>query len=279
MPTNTKKIAFQNIQNSFLKYFEIAKINYFKSVTFFIAILSRSGTVLLRTWIFAQLYLVTFRATNNTEINGFTVASTVWSIMFVQTFYSANKPDPAGIIEDEVKTGNLAYSINKPYSFLLFQLSAVFGRIFPRLVFGLIPGVLVAILLVGKIDIGIRNILTALVLLFLGYIVYFLGSFLIGLSAFWFEDVSGIRWIYSKCNMVLGGSIFPIALFPDNFRAIAELLPFSQFFYSASHMLVSFNMQLFEKYLLISLFWVFFLGLCSISMFKRGIKKVSINGG
>lgn len=279
MRTNSSKISFPTFQNIFLKYFEIAKINYNQTAAHFVAIISRSLTVVFRVWIFTQLYTMTFSSNNVSEVNGFTIASTIWCLSLVQTIQSASRPDPSGIIEDEVKSGTLAYSINKPYSFFLFHLSSMFGRIFPRLIFMLIPTALITFFFVGGFNMTPVSLFAAILLQIIGYTLDFMISFVIGTFAFWIEDIRGINWIYHKSKMALGGAIFPLALFPDTFRQIAELLPFGQFFYSASRILVKFDLGLFERYLGIQLAWAIIFGILAYILFNLGIKKVSINGG
>ena len=43
-------------RHKFLKYFEIAKVNYFNSSAYLLNLLSRSAIVIIRIWIFTQLY-------------------------------------------------------------------------------------------------------------------------------------------------------------------------------------------------------------------------------
>lgn len=279
MRTNNSKIRISTFQNIFLKYFEVFKINYRETSTYFVAIISRSITVVFRVWVFTQLYTMTFSSNNVSEVNGFTVASTIWCLSLVQTIQSASRPEPSTIIEDEVKSGSLAYSINKPYSFFLFHLSSMFGRIFPRLIFILIPTVLITYFFVGGFNFTPIGLFAAIILQIMGYTINYMMSFIIGLLAFWIEDIRGVIWIYNKSKMVLGGSIFPLALFPDTFRQIAELLPFGQFFYSSSRILVKFDLGLFERYLGIQLAWALIFGILAYVLFNFGIKKVSINGG
>lgn len=262
-----------------LKYFEIAKINYFNSLAYIVNALSRSAVVVLRIWIFAQLYKITFAVSGTDEIGGLTIAMVVWSLMMTQSFQSSGTPRVSNIIDEEVKTGTLAYSINRPYSYILFHLFGFLGRSTPILFTNLLIGSIAALILVGPIKITFFGIFFGLILLFLGRLLDFLISFIIGLSAFWIEDTTAIEWIYSKGQMVFGGIILPIALFPDYLQKIAELLPFSQLFYSAARLMVNFDMELFRQFILTQFFWIALFAALAFYIFKKGLKYVAINGG
>ncbi len=263
----------------FLKYFEIAKVNYFNSSAYLVNLISRSAIVVIRIWIFTQLYKVSYAISGLSEIGGLTVAMVVWSLMMTQSFQTATRPQLSKIIDEEVKSGTLAYSVNRPYSYILFHFSGFIGRSIPNLFINLLIGALAALVLVGPIVFSWEALAFGAVLLFFGYILDFFVSLIIGLTAFWIEDTSAFTWIYSKGQLVFGGLILPIALFPDYLQKIAELLPFSQMYYGAARLIVHFEPSLFWQYLATQLVWILFFGVVAYYLFNKGIKHVSVNGG
>ena len=263
----------------FLKYFEIAKVNYFNSATYFVNLISRSAMVVIKIWIFTQLYKVSYSIAGVSEIGGLTVAMVIWNLMMTQSFQTATKPQLSKLIDEEVKSGTLAYSVNRPYSYILFHFSGFVGRSVPNLLINLFIGSLVAFVLVGPIGLSWEALAFGVILFFFGYILDFFVSLIIGLTAFWVEDTSAFTWIYSKGQLVFGGLILPIALFPDYLQKIAELLPFSQMYYSAARLIVHFEPSLFLQYFATQLVWILFFGLVAYYLFNKGIKYVSVNGG
>lgn len=263
----------------FLKYFEIAKVNYYNSAAYLFNLLSRSATVVLRIWIFAQLFKVTYAASGVSEVGGMTVVMVVWSLMMTQSFQSSTRPPISQLIDEEVKTGALAYSINRPYSYIFFHLAGFFGRSLPNLFINLSVGLLAALILVGPLDFSFYGIAFGMTLLFFGYILDFFINLIIGLLAFWVEDTSAFTWIYSKGQMIFGGIILPIALFPEYLQKIAEILPFSLMYYGAARIAVNFDFYLFQKFIFMQFVWIFVFGLLAFYLFNKGIKNVSINGG
>lgn len=263
----------------FLKYFEIAKVNYFNSAAYLVNLISRSAIVVIRIWIFTQLYKVSYAISGLSEIGGLTVAMVVWSLMMTQSFQTATRPQLSKLIDEEVKSGTLAYSVNRPYSYILFHFSGFIGRSIPNLFINLFIGSLTALVLVGPIGLSWEALAFGAILLFFGYILDFFVSLIIGLTAFWIEDTSAFTWIYSKGQLVFGGLILPIALFPDYLQKIAELLPFSQMYYGAARLIVHFEPSLFLQYLATQLVWILFFGVVAYYLFNKGIKHVSVNGG
>lgn len=271
--------VFHYLKSKILKYFEIVKVHYFSSWAYFTNVIGSGFTVLIRIWIFTQLYTISYQASGATIINGQSVAMVVWGLMLVQSFHGATRPNVSRLIEDDVKNGTLAYSISRPYSYILFQLFAFIGRIIPKLFSNLLIGIIAAFILVGPVFFSVKSILLGLILLILGYLLDFLISMIIGLVAFWIEDVSALVWIYQKGQMIFGGAIVPIALFPDYLQNVANYLPFSQLYYGAARLMVNFEMSLFKQFLLIQLAWILIFALLSTYLFKKGIKNVSVNGG
>lgn len=268
-----------SITLSTAKYFEVAKTNYINSTAYLTNIIVRSITVIARIWIFTQLYRVTYLVNGIQTINGISVPMVIWLLMFNQSFQTSTRSGVMQTIEEEVKSGTLAYSLNRPYSYLLFHYFSHLGKTVPFLGLNLLIGIPAAYVLVGGISFSFAGILAGILLLFFGTTLDFLISFILGMTAFWVEDTSAFGWIYQKGQMVFGGAIFPLVLFPDGLRKIGELLPFSQLFYGAAQNIVSFDINIFSKFLSIQMFWLFIFGFLAVWIFSKGGKNVSINGG
>jgi len=56
-------------------------------------------------------------------------------------------------------------------------------------------------------------------------------------------------------------------------QKIAEFLPFSQLFYSAARLIVNFDMELFQKFILIQFLWIAFFAALAYFIFKKGLKR------
>jgi len=267
------------LSGKWLKYIAIAKISYFSATAYVLNLLAGSLIILIRAWIYTQLYTVAYTSYSLEQVGGLTVVMVVWSLTLTQSFQTSARPYASVLIEEEVKSGTLAYSINRPYSYILFHYFQFMGRVVANLGTNLILGFIFTLILIGNISFTWQGVLFGTITLFFGYIIEFLFSMIIGLMAFWIEDVSAIRWIYSKGQLVFGGLLVPLSLLPEKVRNIAEWLPFSQMYYVPARLLVNFDYSLLHKFLITQAVWVVILGVATYWTYKKGQKYVSINGG
>jgi ABC-2 type transport system permease protein len=155
------------------KYLEIVKVQSKNTTTYVVNLFSRSLVILLRIWVFTQLYTVTYRVAGATRIDDFTLPMLIWTLMITQSFQNSTHPYVARIIEEEVKTGSLAYTLNRPYSYLLFHYAGFLGRILPSLLTNILVGIGVCLILVGPITFTLSGLAGGTVLLILGYLIEF----------------------------------------------------------------------------------------------------------
>lgn len=275
----SKRDFFTRLYFKILKYFEIFKISYLTDNAYLSSNFTRGLVVFLRIWIFTQLYEVTYKTVHAHQISGFTIAMVVWSLMLVQSLSTSTKPSIARKIQDEIKEGTIDLKICRPYSFMFFYFFEMLGKFFSSATVNLLVGFLAVFILVGPIKLTIAGLVFGLILLFFGILLDFLTHYIIGLLAFWIEDIQPLIWINGKATFIMGGMVFPIALFPSGFRKIVELLPFSQLYYGASRTFVSFDHSLFVKYLLTQLIWIVIYFTIATLIYRKGVRNVNINGG
>ncbi len=277
---NSELWTVDNLQKKFRKYFEIARITYHDSTAYIGDVLGMAGLIAVRVLIFSQLYTLAFRLSGETVVGGLTLAQTIWILALTQSFHVSNRTRKImKDIEYEVKNGNIAYSISKPYSYLWFNFSACMGVIGGHIVLTTLFGLLAAAFLVGVIKLHILAVILGLILLFFGFVMNTLAILIIGLLAFWTEDISAYRWIYDKFLWILGGIFLPSSLFPDQYRKIIELLPFNHMFYAPARMMVDGNTGVFLQNLLLQAFWIGVFALILTWIYRKGIKELSINAG
>ena len=268
-----------NMKQHIAKYLEIARINSVQTMHHSINLFGRGTILLIRVWIFTQLYRATFAAQHADTINGLSLAMVVWSLIFVQGFNVASRPPVSRMIDEEVKTGTLAYSIGRPYIYTMFHYFGFLGRALPSLLTNVVLGAIIGLLLVGPIAIPLEAFGASVLLMLLGYTLDYLMSLTIGLAAFWLEDTSAMMWLYHKGFMIFGGAILPIALFPDRVRVFAEAMPFALLFYAPSRMLVRFDASLFVHYITMQCAWILLMATVVTFMYRKGVRYVSLNGG
>ena len=104
------------------KYLAIFKINLLNSLAYPAEMATRSGMILVFMLVFFQLWHVTYSASASQVLNGLTLHDTMWYLLLAETL-ELGRPRLTRLISQQVKDGSIAYLLNKPYDFLLYQLS------------------------------------------------------------------------------------------------------------------------------------------------------------
>lgn len=101
---------------------------------------------------------------------------------------------------------------------------------------------------------------------------------LLSLTAFWFEENEPFFWIYEKFILTVG-VLFPIEIFPSYIQPFIKFSPIFSTIYAPSKMVVDFTIESFLEIFLFQVIYLFvFIILCKI-VYKKGEKRLSVNGG
>jgi ABC-2 type transport system permease protein len=259
------------------KYFAVFKINLLNSLAYPAELVTRSTMILLFMWIFFQLWRITFAAAGSDIINGLSLRDTMWYLLLAETL-ELGRPRLARVISEQVKDGSIAYLLNKPYSFLVYQLSSGLGESLPRMGLLFILGGALVWTLAGPPP-GLGNWPMASVALAGAWSMHFCVNALIGFSAFAVEEVAPFEWIYQKLVFILGGMLVPLDFYPAWLQTISRALPFAYMMYGPARLFVQPDPQLFMQIIAGQILWLGVLGGLLTIVFSRGIKRLSINGG
>jgi len=263
--------------NSIRKYTAIFRITLINSLAYPGELIGRSLMIVPFMWIFYQLWKVTFSAAGTDTINGMTLYSTMWYLMMAETI-ELSRPRLSNTISDNVKDGSIAYILNKPYNFLLYQFSNSMGETIFRAMMNALFGGLVIWWLVGPPPAPLGWAF-AILALFGTWIMNFCISCLIGLSAFLVEEVSPFVWIYQKFVFILGGFLIPLDFYPAWLQSIAKALPFAYMIYGPSKLFIAPSLGLFVNIFSMQIVWSIVLGAILVFAYRRGVAYLTVNGG
>lgn len=261
------------------KYWAVLNVNRRSESLYLVNLLAANSSILLRIWIFVSLYRLTYYSMGVSQIEGVSMAETIWILALTQSLSCVASPDFSLRIEEEVRYGNVAYLLNRPYSFVFYQFACYWGRALAILPLNLGFSLGTAYFFVGPVNTSLQAILATVYLVIVGISINFLITCSIGLLAFWLEEISAFRWIYQKAYIIFGGMILPISMFPEKFRRIGEVLPFSQLFHTPALMLVKFNFNELCFFGMVQLFWLTLTALSIGLIFSRVVRNLSVNGG
>ena len=262
---------------SFKKYWAIFQITLINSLAYPGELIGRSLMILPFMWIFYQLWKVTYAASGSEVINGLSLSNVLWYLMMAETI-ELGRPPLARTISENVKDGSIAYLLNKPYDFLLYQFSTVMGETIFRAVMNAIFGGAMVMWLVGPPE-HPEGLLIALPAILGAWILHFCVAVMIGLLAFVSEDVSAYMWIYQKLAFVFGGMLIPLDFYPGWLQTIARALPFSSITYGPARLFVTPTTELFISVMTLQIVWIVILTLLLTFAYRRGVAYLTVNGG
>lgn len=260
-----------------MKYLAIFRTQLQNRMTYAGDLAAQSISIVLFLWIFFQLWRTTFHSSGATEINGLSLNDTLWYLMIAETII-LSKPRISRRISEDVKDGSIAYLLNKPYNFLLYQLSVGLGDGITAMVFNLILGGLTVWLLAGPPP-PVSGWFFTLIAIILSWLIDFCFNAMIGLAAFVAEEVNAFEWIYQKTVFLLGGLLIPLDFFPTWIQKIAFSLPFAYILYGPARFFVDPTIERFASLVSIQLVWLLLSGTALTFIFQRGIRRLAINGG
>jgi len=263
--------------NSVKKYWAIFQITLINSLAYPGELIGRSLMIMPFMWIFYQLWKVTFAAAGTDTINSMTLYSTMWYLMMAETI-ELSRPQLARTISDNVKDGSIAYILNKPYNFLLYQFSNSMGETIFRALMNAIFGGFIVWWMVGPPPEPLGWAF-AFFALFGTWIMNFCITCLIGLSAFLVEEISPFMWIYQKFVFILGGFLIPLDFYPIWLQSIAKALPFAYMIYGPSKLFVAPTFDLFINIISLQLVWIVVFSAILIIAYRRGVAYLTVNGG
>jgi ABC-2 type transport system permease protein len=182
-------------------------------------------------------------------------------------------------INKDIKSGTIAYNINKPYNYIFYVLSKYIGEVIISFIFNVIIAIILGIVIVGNLNnFNILSIPFIVITFFLGSIIAAFIYILIGLISFWVEENKPFIWIYERLILVLG-IIFPIEILPTYLQGIAKWSPVYTVTYAPAKMVVDFS---FNRWLEITLFqgiYLFIVALLTFYIYSKGVKRLNVNGG
>ena len=216
---------------------------------------------------------------NGGFINGVDYKTTMWSMFIYFCIMILNIRRLDNVIMNEVKSGSVEMYMNKPSSYLSISFMRVIGQGLFSFLFISVVGALVMVFFVGvpNVDVSIF-IPTFIITLFLGQILALLIYGIVGLMAFFIQDIRPIHWIIDKLVMILGGSYLPISMFPGFMKAFAFISPFGAINFATSTVYESWNNEFLIR-ISMQLVWISIFIVLMRFVYNKSKEKAMINGG
>ena len=213
-------------------------------------------------------------------INGYSLKMMMWYMVGAEILmYAFNARHVTNDYGRDIKTGRIAYILNKPYSYFGYRIATTTGAFSWKLIFLLPTSLIIGLIIVGPIE--NFSFLHLIPIIFSIYFATFVSAIMygiIGLLSFWVEESTPFTWILQKFNMLLG-LFFPPEFFPTWLQGFINYSPIFSTVAGPSKLLANFSWELFAQVTASqAVYCVVFLVLGSI-IYKSGSRKVTNNGG
>ncbi|HEX7736753.1 MAG TPA: ABC-2 family transporter protein [Ktedonobacteraceae bacterium] len=273
----TKRGLLERLRLSGMKYLTVLRVSAANKLAYPWVVVFRAFFLVVLVYILGQLWRVTF-ALHGSMLPGFTVNGLVWYLAAAETI-ALSLPALSERIDQEVRSGELAYLLGRPCSYILYNYARYLGERCVNLLLNGIVAACVALVIAGPPEFGWQGVLIWPLMVFFAISIEFVCYFAIGLLAFWTESTQSFSFIFNRLTLVLGGVLAPVDIFPQPLRNIAQVLPFSTILYGPSRMLIHFEIDLFGRMLLQQVVTLVVAGLLLLLLYTLASRRVSINGG
>ncbi len=265
--------------NDMRKYFYILKMEVMSNIQYiansFVGFIGYAIIIFIYLNLWQEIY-----SDPSEVINGYTINQMIWYVAMTEILWmSLGGRALCNKIVRDVKSGDLVYKINKPYSYIGFSIFNHLGDVIIRfIVYGILGFILGYILLGSLPELSFISIIIVILSSFLATIISMLLIISIGLFSFFMEDSTPFYWIYSKFILVIG-TLFPIEFFPKIVRQVVKFSPIYVVSYGPAKLLVDFNLNNAKEILLSQSIYIIICFVLVTIIYRRGVRKINVNGG
>jgi ABC-2 type transport system permease protein len=204
----------------------------------------------------------------------------IWYLLLAEiiTFGSGSKV-ATDEIKNNIKSGNIAYQVTKPYNYIVFTICKYLADTFIRFILFLIVAVILGLTFAGPIE-GFNpiSLIPAIPVFFFAVLIFGMVRILISLSAFWVEDSHPFQMVYQKFILIFG-VLFPLEMFPKVIQTIIKFTPIYGVSYGPAKLLIDFNLDILLSVLLSQIITIIVVSILLSIVYGRGVKKLNVNGG
>jgi ABC-2 type transport system permease protein len=261
-----------------LKYVAIMQVSVANNLAYMAEVFFRAFFLLVFIFVFLQLWTVTYAAKGVTSVGGYTIRDIIWYLAATEVF-ALSLPPLTRQIDQEVRSGQLAYLLSRPCNYVLYHFSQYLGERLVRLVINIPAAAILAWLFVGAPPISFVSSGAWIPALFLALCIDYAVYFSVGLLAFWTEETQSFFLVVNRLALILGGVLAPLSVLPPTIRGIAQILPFSAVYYGPASTLVHFQVGAYGALLLQQLVTLAVFGMILFALYTLATRRVSINGG
>lgn len=260
------------------KYLYIFKYTFINELSYFSKVVFRVISYFLHIFMFYSVWSFIYK-NGNSLINGFSFNQMMWYLIIAELFTMGVSRVARSRPIDDIKSGSITYIMNKPYSYIGQIFSSYLAEGSIRLIIMIPISIIMGLLFVVPIEtFNIKNLIFMIISFIIGYSINGLIQLGLSLFSFWIEDADPIHWVYSKIILIFG-IMFPIDIFPSSLQNIIKYTPAYVVSYGPTKLIVNFNINEAINILIAQCTYLLIVILIINIIYKKGVKKLNVNGG
>lgn len=258
-----------------IKYWFVARTSLTGRLVYLWDLVGRSVFFVLVLLIFNQLWGASLEG----SALDLSRSQLIWYLVLTEVIMLSTPGGASLGVDEDIKSGNIAYIIGRPYNYPLFMLGRYWGETLAAMLINLAIGCIAALVMVGPPSITPESLPALLLVLALAITMKFFFTLIISLTAFWVEESGPFHWIFGKLLFTVGGLFIPLEFFPGWLQRISRILPFNLMLYAPARLTVAWDPSRFAAVLGSQILWLAAAALLAQLIFSRGVKKLNVHGG
>ena len=228
------------------------------------------------------VYLCIYKALygSSNQIDGITFSMVATNFVISQGLSNAFHYNEM-FLQDKIHDGSITNEFLKPVSFILRMLSENMGEGLFKICFNFFPALLfTACYTKLSAPRSLGSLVLMMVSVLLGYLILWLISFIIQTWSFWLFSVWGIITIKNVFVNILSGTLLPLWFMPTILQKIIAFTPFESIYFTPVQIYLGelSGTEILLK-MAVQLLWIFILGGIATFFWKKGVKKLVVQGG
>lgn len=256
----------------FRKYFEIFKYSVKTQIKFILDYCVSLCSFAIHVFVFNELWDYILQGK---QVVGYTREELIWYIIIAEFItYSSFKAYKK--ISEMVKNGTIANMLIRPVDFVNYTIMENMS-VYIKAFVNLICAIVIGLVLVGPIPISGIGLVFAFVAAMIGVFIGILLQVFIGLISFFTEENNSFWLIVQKLSFFL---VFtPIEFYPEIVQKILACLPTTYLVYAPARIFTKFDLVDSLQLLGLEVLSGVVLYVVIRLMYRKGVKKINVNGG
>jgi len=260
-------------------YLSFAKLAFRQNSTYktnsLMYIISSMLSIMVQVSIWTTLYK------NNNVVNGVTLQDMLTYTLLttlISVFAATNIGER---LAERVRTGEIAGDFVRPVRLKYFLISEQIGSTLYKFLFSVTPVFVISLFFVSfTIPSDPIVLVLFIVSVILGFILSNSMMYSLGLLVFWLKDSGYVRWFNKAFTLLFGGAAVPLWFYPENFRLVANYLPWRLISYEPISIYLEKVSGIAAWHtILLQIVWIILFDLLGIYIWKKVQKYVFVQGG